>query len=80
MSSFSRWIPVIGGAIAGAVVALVIASANSGTTRNVTTTVTAPSASASSSQGEPASLNSPGGMTINQIYRADAPGVVDILV
>jgi len=79
MSSFSRWFPVIGGAIAGAVVALVIASANSGSTRNVTTTVTAPSASASS-QGEPASLSSTGGMTVNQIYRADSPGVVDIRV
>ncbi len=78
MSSLSRWIPVLGGAVAGAVVALVIASASSTTSRNVTTTVVSPSATAA--QGEPTSLRSGAGMTINQIYRAAAPGVVDIQV
>ncbi|HEY2440683.1 MAG TPA: trypsin-like peptidase domain-containing protein [Solirubrobacteraceae bacterium] len=76
----SRWIPVIGGAIAGGVIALIIAS---GTTGNTTTTVYQPSGAtgtSASSTSEPASIKSTGGMTINQIYRAASPGVVDILV
>jgi putative serine protease PepD len=80
MKLLSRWIPVIGGAIAGGVIALIIAS---GTTGNTTTTVYQPSggtASSASSTSEPASIKSTGGMTINQIYRAASPGVVDILV
>ncbi|HWD75603.1 MAG TPA: trypsin-like peptidase domain-containing protein [Solirubrobacteraceae bacterium] len=80
MKLLSRWIPVIGGAIAGGVIALIIAS---GTTGNTTTTVYQPSGgtgSSASSTSEPASIKSTGGMTINQIYRAASPGVVDILV
>jgi putative serine protease PepD len=77
MRKLSRWIPVIGGAIAGGIIALVIAS-NHHTTKSVTTTVvqSAPSTS------EPTSFSRSGsaGMSINQIYRQDAPGVVDILV
>ena len=42
MRKLSRWIPVIGGAVAGGVIALVIASGHSSTTRNVTTTVVDP--------------------------------------
>ena len=41
MSNFSRWIPLLGGAVAGAVVALVIASGNT-STHTVTTTVVRP--------------------------------------
>jgi S1-C subfamily serine protease len=74
MRNLSRWIPVIGGAVAGGVIALVIAS-GSGTTKNVTTTVTTASARA-----VPTSLNSTGGLSINQIYKAASPGVVDIVV
>jgi putative serine protease PepD len=80
MKPLSRWIPVIGGAIAGGVIALIIAS---GTTGNTTTTVYQPSGAtgtSASSTSEPASIKSTGGMTINQIYRAASPGVVDILV
>jgi putative serine protease PepD len=76
MKSFSRWIPIIGGAIAGGVIALVIASTTSSTHSVTTTTVV----DQTGGQGEPASFKSTGGMTINQIYKSASPGVVDILV
>jgi len=79
MSSFGRWIPIIGGAVAGGVIALVIASGVKSTHSSVTTTVVQQSSPASATS-EPTSIKSSGGMTINQIYRADSPGVVDILV
>jgi putative serine protease PepD len=74
MSRFSRLIPIIGGAVAGGLIALVIASGNS-STRSVTTTVVQPS-----NQAVPASFSNAHGMTINQIYKATSPGVVDIVV
>jgi putative serine protease PepD len=76
MSSFSRWIPIIGGAIAGGVIALIIAGGSGSNSRSVTTTVTRPSQQAAL----PASFSRQSGMTINQIYRAASPGVVDIIV
>jgi S1-C subfamily serine protease len=79
MSSFSRWIPVIGGAIAGGVIALIIASSATTSSTVTTQTVTQP-ASAASAQSEPTSIKTTGGMTINQIYKSASPGVVDILV
>jgi putative serine protease PepD len=75
MKSFSRWIPIIGGAVAGGIIALVVAS-GSGSTHTVTTTVVRPSQQAAL----PASFSKSGGMTVNQIYRAASPGVVDIVV
>jgi putative serine protease PepD len=77
MRSPSRWIPIIGGAIAGGVIALVIASSSgSTTTRSVTTTVVK-----QSQAGLPTSFStSSTGMSINQIYKSASPGVVDILV
>jgi putative serine protease PepD len=77
MSRFSRLIPIIAGAVAGGVIALVVASGSS-STHSVTTTVVQPSRGTTI----PTSLSgsSKSGMTINQIYRADSPGVVDILV
>jgi S1-C subfamily serine protease len=77
MSSPSRWIPIIGGAIAGGVIALVIASSSgSTTTRSVTTTVVR-----QSQTGLPTSFSTSGtGMSIDQIYKSASPGVVDILV
>jgi S1-C subfamily serine protease len=78
MTRLSRLIPIIGGAIAGGVIALVIAS-GSGTTHNVTTTVVQPSSNSSAS-AEPTSFSSGHGLSINQIYKAASPGVVDILV
>ncbi len=76
MSSLSRWVPIIGGAIAGGVIALVIASTTTSTHSVTTTTVV----QQGGGQSEPASFKSTGGMTINQIYKAASPGVVDILV
>jgi putative serine protease PepD len=78
MTRLSRLIPIIGGAIAGGVIALVIAS-GSGTT-HVTTTVVQPSSSSASASAEPTSFSSGKGLSINQIYKAASPGVVDILV
>jgi putative serine protease PepD len=75
MRKLSRWIPIIGGAVAGGVIALVIASGHASSTRNVTTTVVQ-----SSTRAVPAAFSSGNGMSINQIYKTDSPGVVDILV
>ena len=77
MRKLSRWIPVIGGAIAGGIIALVIAS-NNHSTKSVTTTVV----TQTSASSEPTAFAKTGstGMSINQIYKQDAPGVVDILV
>jgi putative serine protease PepD len=74
MKSFGRLVPVIAGAIAGGAIALIIASGG-GTTHNTTTVI---------EQGRgtavPTTLSSDKGMTVNQIYKQDSPGVVDILV
>jgi putative serine protease PepD len=79
MRKLSRWLPVIGGAIAGGIIALVIASSgNHSSTKSVTTTVV----QSGSATSEPTSFARSGssGMSINQIYQQDGPGVVDILV
>ncbi len=73
MKTLSRLVPVIGGAVAGGVIALIVAS-GSASTHSVTTTVVQPS----SASTIPTSLTSTRGMTINQIYRSASPGVVDI--
>jgi putative serine protease PepD len=65
---------VIAGAIAGGAIALIVASG--GTTRNTTTVIQ----QARGASTVPASLKTGVGMTVNQIYREDSPGVVDILV
>ncbi len=74
MNRLRRILPVVAGAIAGGLIALAVASGG-GKTHDTTTTVInqAPS-------GEPTSLSSTKGLTINQIYRQDSPGVVDIIV
>jgi putative serine protease PepD len=74
MKSARRLIPVIAGAIAGGAIALIVASG--GTTRNTTTVIQ----QARGASTVPASLKTGVGMTVNQIYREDSPGVVDILV
>jgi putative serine protease PepD len=67
----------ITGAIAGGAVALVIAgTSGSGSSKIVTTVVTERTAAVAL----PTSLSKSQGMTVNQIYRADSPGVVDITV
>ena len=73
--SFKIFLPVVAGAVAGAIVALAF-SGSGGTSRSVTTTVVSPGASASI----PTSLSKTQGMSINEIYRKDSPGVVDITV
>jgi S1-C subfamily serine protease len=73
MSRKGGWLGAIGGAIAGGAIALAVASGST-TTHNVTTTVF------QSSGRIPTSLNTGRGMTVNQIYRAASPGVVDITV
>jgi putative serine protease PepD len=71
MKSVTRIVPVAIAAIAGGVLALVLAGGGSNT--STTTTVVAQSRSA-----EPTAFNSHPGLTINQIYRMADPGVVDI--
>ena len=65
MSRMSRLIPIIGGAVAGGVIALVIASG--GTSHSSTTTTVFKSAPSTSI---PSSFTAGKGLTINQIYRA----------
>ena len=71
-----RWLPIIAGAIAGGVIALIIASATS-STKSVTTTVIQQGTTNST---EPTAFKAGTGLSINQIYKAASPGVVDIIV
>jgi putative serine protease PepD len=75
MKRLSRVIPIIGGAVAGGAIALAVASG--GTTTNATTTTVYQQ---SHGVGLPTSLSSSKGESVGQIYRQDAPGVVDITV
>jgi putative serine protease PepD len=75
MNTFNRVMPVIGGAIAGGVIALVIAGGSSGS-HSTTTTVE----QTGRGVALPTTLSSSKGLTVNQIYRQDSPGVVDIVV
>ncbi len=71
MTRLTKVVPVLAGAVAGAIVALLIA--HGGTTKTVTDEIV------SQSTGSiPASTSKPGGLTVNQIYKQDSPGVVDI--
>src|SRR6516225_5878894 len=77
MSRISALIPTaVAGAAAGGVVALAIAGSGGGSSKTVTSVVTQSAGGVSI----PTSLTKTQGMTINQIYRADSPGVVDITV
>jgi putative serine protease PepD len=67
-------LPIIAAALVGAAIAVIVTS--SGSTKSVTTTVVQPSHGTTL----PTSLTTSQGKTINQIYREDAPGVVDITV
>ena len=68
-----RLLSVLAAALIGAAIAVI---ATSGGTNSTTTTVVQPTNGATL----PTSLNSTQGMSINQIYRQDGPGVVDITV
>jgi putative serine protease PepD len=74
MKSLTRILPLIGGAVAGGVIALVIASGST-TTRSVTTTTVVQPAG---SPALPTSFSNGRAQTINQIYKSVGPGVVDI--
>jgi len=80
MSRISRLIPIIGGAVAGGVVALAVASGGSTTTHSTTTTVIAQQGASAIPTSLSGSTTNSGGETVNQIYRQDSPGVVDIVV
>lgn len=80
MNRFTTILSVIAGAVAGAIVALIISGGGGGGGRAVTTTMLQPGGSDSSSNSVPTSLSRTQGLTINQIYRRDSPGVVDITV
>jgi putative serine protease PepD len=69
-------IPIVGGAVAGGAIALVVATGGGGSSKVTTQTVTQPASSAA----VPTALSTSHGLTINQIYRAASPGVVDITV
>src|SRR5205807_1387284 len=71
MKSMTRILPILAAAVVGGVIAAVIAGG--GSTKTVTTTVLTPSRSS-----EAASFSSQRGLSINQIYKLDGPGVVDI--
>ncbi len=75
MSLIKRMLPILGGAVAGGAIALVVASGSTNTHSATTTTVVAPSHDAAL----PTSLSSGQGLTVNQIYRNASPGVVDIV-
>jgi len=72
MKSLKTILPVLFGALAGAIVALIISSG--GTTKTVTDDIVSPSGSSS----VPTALTKSSGSTINAIYKKDSSGVVDI--
>ncbi len=74
MKVLSRLLPIIAGAVAGGAIALAVASGSTTTHSVTTTTVVQPSGS----PALPTSFSNGRVQTINQIYRAVGPGVVDI--
>jgi putative serine protease PepD len=67
-------LPVISGAVAGAVIALLVA--NGGANKTVIERVSSPSQSTSSIPTAEGKTTS--GLSVNEIYKTDSPGVVDI--
>jgi putative serine protease PepD len=75
-----RFLPVIiAGAVAGGVVGLVVAD-NHSTTKIITETTAGNSGTSARPGPVPTALSSTKGLTVNQIYKMDGPGVVDIQV
>ena len=73
MKLFRLLLPLFAGAVAGAVVALIISGGN-GSTRTVTSTTVLPEARTA----QPASLGPGHGLSISGLYHKVGPGVVDI--
>jgi putative serine protease PepD len=71
----NRVLPIIGGAVAGAAVALAVASGSSSTHSTTTTTVV----QSARGSGIPTAFSSGRGLTVNQLYHQTSPGVVDIV-
>jgi putative serine protease PepD len=74
--NLNRVLPILGGAVAGGAIALAVASGSTTTHATTTTTVVQPT----NQSGLPTSLSPSHGLSVNQIYRAASPGVVDITV
>jgi putative serine protease PepD len=74
MKTLKLILPLIGGAVAGGVIALAIAGGSSTTHSVTTTTVVQPAGS----PALPTSFANGRAQTINQIYKSVGPGVVDI--
>jgi S1-C subfamily serine protease len=72
MTRFIKVLPVIAGAVAGAIIALLIASG--GTTKTVIEQVASPTTSSIPTSNSKTTA----GLSVNQIYKMDSPGVVDI--
>ena len=72
MKLLTRTLPILAGAVAGGLIAW--AATSGGTTTNTTTVIQ------QARGGVPTSLTTSKAMTVNQIYRLDGPGVVDITV
>src|SRR5579862_3679290 len=77
MTRVTRLLPIVGGAVAGGAIALAVAG---GGTTHSTTTVIQPASGSSIPTSLSGGLGSSKGQTINQIFRQDGPGVVDITV
>ncbi len=74
MSRLMKVLPVIAGAVAGAVIALLVS--NGGTNKTVIEQL-----GGSSNTAVPtANSKTTSGLSVNQIYKSDSPGVVDIIV
>ena len=77
MSRMSTVLPsLLTGAVAGGLVAVAVAGTGGSSSKTVTTVISSRTAAVS----VPTALSHSQGMTINQIYRHDSPGVVDITV
>jgi putative serine protease PepD len=72
MPRFMKILPVIAGAVAGAVIALLVSGG--GTNKTVIEQVASPSTNSIPTANSKTSK----GLTVNQIYKMDSPGVVDI--
>jgi S1-C subfamily serine protease len=74
MKTLKRILPLIGGAVAGGAIALVVANGSTTTHSVTTTTVVQPAGS----PALPTSFSNGKAQTVNQIYKSVNPGVVDI--
>jgi putative serine protease PepD len=79
MKRMNRLIPILAGAIAGGLIAWAVSSGGSSSSSG-TTTVIQTSAASTIPSSLSGSVGTGKGLSVNQIYRQSAPGVVDITV